>query len=725
MGQSKSTVQHERIGIISSRRRVALCLRLTLIVVMSLSYMSHAISELKPPDYYECRLDSIFPAGGQQGTTVTVELHGRKGKGGLAGPQKILIEGPPGITVSDLKAISKNNTVQAKFTIANDAPPGRRWVRVINEQSGITNFGHFVVSRLSEHIEKEPNNELDKAESLKLPVVVNGQINPKADMDCFRFSAKQGQKLVIAVAAHSIDVHGSGSNWGITDFTLELLDEQGVVIAESLDELGYDPMIHFEVPTSGVYTARLKLVAYNGYPEAVYRLTIGEVPYVTSVFPPGIQRGKTVEVELRGPNVPAGTRQLISANEGTFFPLQYLALPGATSGQDVPVLLGDDTESIESEPNNELAKANDLEMEAMVYGQFESKDDADWYRIRLQEKESVFLQVFAHRFIRSPVDTYLEVFSADGKLLSENDDDGSIGPGFAAYHDFNTTDSGLVFQPKTSGDYYVRVTNSNGTSGSRAVYRLSMKRYGTKPRFALRHFPDAVPIWGPGSTAGLTVRVDWMSSRNFDIDLSIEGLPDGWKGSQAKALGTTKERPKNPYQDRVFLTITAPKDVPVGTTVPFRVVGRVKHKGEVIERVAYPLTWFRTSDTGFFRVAPQAYTTVAKPRDLWLESMIKELTITQGETAKIPVRVHGAANAKEVPLVVNLAEGIKCNLGTPVNIPLSKDGIVNVPLVNTSKIPVGTFAITVAQTWRSDIRVGAPGPCTPIIQLHVRSKKQQ
>lgn len=149
-------------------------------------------SQLKAPDYYQCRLDAIFPAGGQRGTSVSVELRGRNG--GLASPREIIIDGPPGITVSNIEAIDNNNAVKATLTIAKDAPFGRRWVRVASEQSGLTNFAHFVVGSLPEHIEKDKNNTPESAEELALPTVVNGRINPKEDIDCYRFKAKKDQK---------------------------------------------------------------------------------------------------------------------------------------------------------------------------------------------------------------------------------------------------------------------------------------------------------------------------------------------------------------------------------------------------------------------------------------------------------------------------------------------------------------------------------------------------
>ena len=46
-----------------------------------------------------------------------------------------------------------------------------------------------------------------------------------------------------------------------------------------------------------------------------------------------------------------------------------------------------------------------------------------------------------------------------------------------------------------------------------------------------------------------------------------------------------------------------------------------------------------------------------------MEAMLDELTVTQGERTTIPVRVHGAADLKEMPVVVNLGTGISSAFG--------------------------------------------------------------
>src|SRR4029079_198715 len=96
-------------------------------------------------------------------------------------------------------------------------------LRVVNERGGLTNFEHFVVGTLPEHIEKEPNNDLAAPESGMAPCVVNGRIDPQADVDVFRFTARAGQRIVAAIAAHVLDVHGQYNKYGTAHIARERL----------------------------------------------------------------------------------------------------------------------------------------------------------------------------------------------------------------------------------------------------------------------------------------------------------------------------------------------------------------------------------------------------------------------------------------------------------------------------------------------------------------------
>ncbi len=681
------------------------------------------------PQYEECRLDSIFPNGGARGTSVKVEFKGHGS--GLSLPKDIVIDGPGGISVKELKSIN-GNTVEATLDIAADAPLGRRWLRVLSERSGLTNFAHFVVSSLPEHLEAEPNNDIAHAQRIESgAAVVNGRINPQADLDVFRVTAKAGQKFVAAIAAHTLDVHGQGKSYGNADFSLELLDASGRTLATAEDTIGFDPLIEQTLPADGDYFVRVQLLNYGGFPEAVYRLTLGEVPYVAGAFPPGLQRGTEASIELFGPNITAGKRAIglsplvtNAASVGQPTPdarlVQYVTLlEGNHAGLDVPLVLGSHPEIIEAEPNNDRSQAALLGWPICVNGRFDQSGDADWYRVKLEAQQKVWFEIVAQRFIRSPVDTLIQVYDATGKLLGENDDE-SFDPGYESYHDFKTTDSKLQFTAPASGEFFVKVTEQSGNSGPRAVYRLTVEE--ARPDFRVTHFPDAVPIWGPGSTAAMLVRIDRFANFDDDVEVSVEGLPAGWSSSSATSLGIKGIRPFTTYQPKVFVTLTAPADAQPGTCIPFRIVGRSRAEGVspiVIEREAIPLTLFYTSDTGYFRASPVARAAVAKSQGPWVAAVTPEITLKAGGSGTIQVKIHGAGDVQSMPIVVNLAtNGVACALMTPQALPI-KDGLVEVPVKVSPETQPGTYYMTVAQTWRSDIRIGMPGPCTPLIKLIV------
>jgi hypothetical protein len=692
--------------------------RVSLASLLALLFCGGAVISAPPvPDYEECRLDSIFPAGGQRGQSVTVQIVGNKG--GLDTTRGIVIDGMPGISARDIRNVN-TSLVEATFDIAADAIPGRRCVRVLNERSGLTNMLYFVVGRLPEATEQEPNNDPTTAAIVSTPVVVNGRVDPAADADCFRVEARAGRPFTVLVEAQAIDSHGQGSNYGYVDAEVQVLDDQGRIVAEAQDTLSLDPFIVFTPPTSGMYTVRVQQVLYRGYPQAVYRLTLGDVPVATSVFPPGGRRGSELEVEFAGLNFPSATRQRVAIAANDVFPFHTLTpeLEGAAD-HELFIVRGELAEIVEQEPNDAAASATLLVISQTSNGRIGRPGDEDWYRLSLTAGQAVCLETLAHRYLRAPVDTLLRVTDVTGKTLAENDDGFTID--YMSVHDFQPPDSRLTFTAPADGDYFVRVSEQTGQGSDRAVYRLSATP--AEPDFQLDLFPDAVPIWGPGTTAAVVVRIERMNGLTTDIELTVENLPAGWAGSRTVVLAQTPYRPPSNYYGyygtRAFLTITAPPDAPVCAMAPFRIVGRATQGEKMIERVARPMTLYYTSDIGFFRLTPVSRAVVARSQGPWLSREVAGLTAKAGGRVDIPVRVRGGESETELSLVVNLAtSGVACSLNPPVTVPV-RDGVAVVPLTVPSELPVGEFGIVVARTWRSDIRIGMPGPCTPLVPLRI------
>lgn len=690
------------------------------LVLCAILFLPHgaAAQILSYPD--PC-LDYVYPAGGRQGQTVTVELGGLNG---LAGATKVIVDGPPGISVGTVKAEGPS-LVRATLTVAADAAPGRRWLRVLGGSNGLTNGRPFFISTLPETSEKEPNNTTASPQDVTLPVVVNGRIEKELDVDCFRFQAKAGQKFVAAILAHGMDSTVRVSfNRGWVDAGLELLDDQGKVLAAADDTLGLDPVLVHQFKEDGRYTVRVQSLAYQGSASSVYRLTLGDVPIPASVFPAGGRRGTAIDGVWHGFNLPQLPPHKFGIDAGGSFPFQFVRpqLP-MSDGRDFVIARGDYPELIEREPNDDQKQATPLAVPMTMNGRFEKKGDQDWFRLTLKKDQGVALETMAQRHLRAPVDTLLEVYDAAGKKLAENDD-GTLfmRPNHSA-HEFSSADSWLPFKAPQDGDYFVKVADMSGVGGPTALYRLEIKTL--EPELALFQWPDAVPIWGPGTTATFIVEVFQWNGFKSDVELRVDGLPKGWTGSTVTLSHSMFANYVPPYCMRALLTITAPADAKPGDLAEFRVLGKAAPDGRAIERVAQPMSLYGNShnDGMLLRTSQIARAVVAQQLDCRLETSIKEITGKVGETIQIPVKIHRKPGTKgELGLVVNGPTVAAGNgLGPPRTIPADQDEIMLPLTIHPETLP-GTRGVVVARSWSSDIRAGRPGPCTPIIQLRVLPK---
>jgi hypothetical protein len=400
-------------------------------------------------------------------------------------------------------------------------------------------------------------------------------------------------------------------------------------------------------------------------------------------------------------------------------PLQYVIpqLAGAAD-LELPFVRGAHPEMIEAEPNGAAAQANNLQLPMTANGRIDHLGDEDWYRLPLTAGQNVLLETTAHRMLRSPIDTLIEVYDAAGKKLAENDDGFAID--YISMHDYRSMDSRLTFAVPAAGDYFVHITDQSGSFGPRAIYRLTASL--AEPDFALWLHPDAVPVWGPGSTSAMLVKINRFDGLGGDIKLSLEGLPPGWIGSDNISSGPQSALP-NPYPSmHHFLTITAPADAKPCDFVPLKIVGRSEVNGKVIERMIQPLTLYYTSDVGLFRMTPVARAAVAKAQRCG-STDVKEISVELKGKFEIP-NVHNAGDLKSIDLTAQMAtSGVACALSPPQAVAI--DGgkaILPVTLPESITYP-GPYGITVALRWGSDIRGGMPGPCTQLIRLNVLPAK--
>ncbi|MBP3957103.1 PPC domain-containing protein [Gemmata sp. G18] len=234
-------------------------------------------------------------------------------------------------------------------------------------------------------------------------------------------------------------------------------------------------------------------------------------PAITHLYPAGAQRGTTTEVTAAG-TLDATTKVWVSgvgvsaevakgkfavtvakdATPGTYW-LRAHNAEGASALR--PFVVGVLPEVTEKEPNDDFKKPHVLnDLAVTINGRLEKSGDVDCFAVPLKKGQTLVASLQANRVLNSPMDGMLQILSADGFVVEEN-------------NDFHGLDPQLAFTAKKDGTYIARVyafpaapDASIRYFGSDAcVYRLTLTT-GAFADFALPvREPDAPPqadIWG-------------------------------------------------------------------------------------------------------------------------------------------------------------------------------------------------------------------------------------
>jgi WD40 repeat protein len=299
----------------------------------------------------------------------------------------------------------QGNEALAELKAASDLAPGpyEIWVSGSAGESG----------KLKIHVDSLPQVVDTPGTSqtnviLQLPVNVWAALNPMGDTDQFHFEAKAGQNIVLDLRAKAF---GSKANAVLT-----LLDSSGKVIASNNDFDGVDPLLVAAIPADGRYAVRINELTLAGSAEHFYRLTIGELPYVTGCFPLSVPAGKETEVSLIGYNLPSGAAARVSPEKpgDTELPVDPEKFRARRSFKLVASEL---PEVIESEPNNDAAHATSLATPGAAGGRLWSEGtgaDVDCFRFEAKKDELLIIETQAAQK-GSPADTRIEILHADGK----------------------------------------------------------------------------------------------------------------------------------------------------------------------------------------------------------------------------------------------------------------------------------------------------------------------
>ncbi|MBL9086516.1 MAG: hypothetical protein JNM10_05195, partial [Planctomycetia bacterium] len=499
---------------------------------------------------------------------------------------------PGGVTADEVKAAEATRRRLQRFgrapanpsigefvtlEVAVDAaaPPGRRELRLVT-QAGLTNPVAFDVGTLPEVSEAAwesvggpaglaPDREARGRETrVTLPVTLNGQI-PPGGMDRYRFTAAQGTPLVVVVRARELIPYIADAVPGWFQATVALYDARGRELAFSDDYRFHpDPVLFFRIPATGEYVLEVKDALFRGREDFVYRISAGELPFVTAVFPLGGRVGAETSLLASGWNLPFRTvpLDLRAAAPGVH------VVPDPRVANPVPFAADTLPEVAEEEAGDDAGQA--VPRPVIVNGRIDAPGDVDVFRFNAAAGERIVAEVMARR-LDSPLDARLVVLDAYGKQVALNDDHEDRAAGLDTHH----ADAYVAFTVRTSGACRVMLEDAQHAGGPAHAYRL---RIGP-PRhdFELRVTPSTLNVRAGGS---VPVTVHALRRDGFDgeIEVVLRDAPAGYRL-------TGDPIPKG--ADRGRFTLDAPPSV-ADDLFTLRVEGRARLHGRVAVREAVP-----------------------------------------------------------------------------------------------------------------------------------------
>jgi len=459
-----------------------------------------------------------------------------------------------------------------------DARPGVRELRVETD-GGLSNPIFFEVGTLREYREKEPNNDHQAAslQNFSIPCVINGQIMP-GDIDHFRFKAKKGEKIVVRVSARRITPYLADAVPGWFQAVVALYDEEGNEVAYQDDYTFHpDPVLLFPVPRTATYTLSIKDSIYRGREDFVYRIDLGELPFITSIFPLGAKENSPVSIDLFGWNLP--TNRIVGQLFEEAGSLKHLSVKKRGYQSNLmPFLIENLPEVLEIESNNTEQTAQKISFPQIVNGRIQQRDDVDYFSFYAEKGTTVSIKLNA-RVLGSPLDGMIELSGPGLKMPVRNDDympEGSnhlhLGAGLLTHY----ADPYFLQTLPETGEYLLKISDTQGKGGNAFAYRLRIAP--AHPDYALRLEPSGQQI-EPGATALFFVRVLRLEGFKEAIHLSVTNLAPGFivKGTQITSNATLTQ-----------LTITAPQKINHQLFSP-QIVGSAVLNGKEISHPAIPV----------------------------------------------------------------------------------------------------------------------------------------
>jgi hypothetical protein len=646
--------------------------------------LATAVAQAQPP---APRIGFVYPAGGQQGRTVTVSVGGQNLNGvsgaivsgagvevRLAGYERPLTQREindlreeaerlqqkrtaaradstqPAFTGDDEKRATEirqllatrgnrqfapaiAETVTLEVSLAPGVMPGERELR-LKTPGGVSNPLAFSIGQLPETSGPVATSTSPRAgrrssdPEVSLPVIINGQILP-GKVDRYRFAARKGQRLTFVVSARALMPYLADAVPGWFQATLAIRDAQGRELAYADDyRFAPDPVIAVEIPADGTYSLEIKDALFRGREDFVYRIAAGELPFITSVFPLGSTPGRRTSIELNGWNLPRGQMTIDATGRGPGSLLLSVPREGVFSNA-VHFALDATADCVAAEEDETARESTLMELPMIVNGRIDRPGDEDRFRFAGRAGDTIVAEVSARR-LGSPLDAVLTLLDGDGRTLATNDDADDRGTGLLTHH----ADSRIVHRLPADGVFTVRIADAQRSGGPEHGYRLRLSP--PQPAFDLRVTPSSINLRA-GATVPITVHALRRDGFGGEITLGLVNAPAGFALSGARIPAGA---------DSIRLTLTAPANAPAGSFAP-RIAGHATINGATVTRGAVPADDMMQAFAYHHLVPAQELRVCVAGRGSTLRILNPTpLQLTPGKSARIRVAIPPSKDAR-------------------------------------------------------------------------------
>ena len=549
----------------------------------------------------EPQISSVFPLGGTRGTTFQAEIQGQNLEGTHAiwfdcQDLKATVKGvepvpemvKEGEAVKDKKEEQKQERVLIEVHVGRDALIGAHVLRLVTPGGVSGPLAFQVNSEPTVTEEPGPHGTADTAQPISFPVVVNGRVSEKGEVDYYTFAASQGQELRFEVITGSgllLTAFGAFRNPHLFLYepTGSWFDSSRLTRLECQDEslfftfppqtyvAHFAPRMAHHFDKSGNFIVEVS--AFHGEGGSAYTYQLRIVPVGTSAgsheeewTPRVIAHQEKLDWQDRSfarklepdrlPQLWARSVHVTKSDPKAADKSAAMAAAGAekpadpTGNAEAPKAekLASPEKSVplpsllEHEPNDTAGQALVVSIPSVIEGKIQRPGDVDFFRFHVKSGESLAFEVETPKVTYPYFSPHLEVSNVAGEELLTNLYRVVAGDGddWVKFLEPKTT-----FKFEQAGEYVLRIRDLTTRFGQpdfdyRVLIRPTIPHMGriVPKTFGIVGIENEVDHLNlvPGEAKELPVISEHEEGFAGEIALSVEGLPEGVQVFPAAAI---------------------------------------------------------------------------------------------------------------------------------------------------------------------------------------------